>query len=137
MSLTNVDILKNSLLLALEKSLGIITTACKSAGCSRETYYNYLKSDEEFKEKVEAISEMQLDFVESAHLKLVKDGNPTNIIFHLKTKGKSRGYQESLITENVNKNLNKDMNYDYSKLTNDELDILRKIEEKLHPKEEN
>jgi transcriptional regulator of acetoin/glycerol metabolism len=47
--MTKTDILKANLLEALEKSLGVVTTACSKVGCSRETFYKYCKEDEEFK----------------------------------------------------------------------------------------
>jgi hypothetical protein len=92
--MTKSDILKNNLLQSLEKSLGVVTSACKSAGCSRETFYKYCKEDEEFKSKVEDISNITLDFAESQLHKQIMDGNTTATIFYLKTKGKKRGYVE-------------------------------------------
>lgn len=108
------DTLKENLLKALEKSLGIVTTACQSVGCARNTYYEYLKTDEEFKAKVEAIAEMQLDFVESSHLKLVKEGVPASVIFHLKTKGKKRGYQENIDVTSKGDKLENNLNISVS-----------------------
>lgn len=92
--MTKQDILKAALLKALEKSLGIVTSACKSAGCARNTFYEYCKDDAEFKEKVEDISNLTLDFAESQLHEQIKDGNTTATIFFLKTKGKKRGYVE-------------------------------------------
>jgi hypothetical protein len=92
--MTKSDILKESLLEALEKSLGVATSACKSVGCSRETFYRYCKEDEEFKKNVEDISNIALDFAESQLHKQIMDGNTTATIFYLKTKGKNRGYIE-------------------------------------------
>lgn len=92
--MTKSDILKANLLQAMEKHLGVVTTACKSAGCSRETFYKYCKEDEEFKTKVEDISNITLDFAESQLHKQIMDGNTTATIFYLKTKGKKRGYVE-------------------------------------------
>ena len=92
--MTKTDILKESLLEALEKSLGVATSACKSVGCSRETFYRYCKEDEEFKKNVEDISNIALDFAESQLHKQIMDGNTTATIFYLKTKGKNRGYIE-------------------------------------------
>ena len=92
--MTKTDILKGALLKALEKSLGIVTTACKSADCSRETFYKYCKEDEVFKGKVDELSNITLDFAESQLHKQIQDGNTTATIFYLKTKGKKRGYIE-------------------------------------------
>jgi|TARA_R110000822_G_scaffold81181_1_gene193026 hypothetical protein len=104
--MTKTDILKRSLLEALEKSLGIVTSACKSAGCSRETFYKYCKEDDDFKRDVDELSNVALDFAESQLHKQIRDGIPSSTIFYLKTKGKSRGYiekQELDITGNIQK----------------------------------
>ena len=92
--MTKSDILKENLLESLEKSLGVVTTACKSAGCSRETFYKYCKDDQDFKDKVEDIANVTLDFAESQLHKQIMDGNTSATIFYLKTKGKNRGYVE-------------------------------------------
>ena len=85
---------KKALVEALEKSLGVVSTACKAAGISRDTHYRWLKEDPEYKAQVEELSEVALDFAESHLHKLIKDGNPAATIFFLKTKGKNRGYVE-------------------------------------------
>ena len=92
--MTKTDILKKSLLEALEKSLGIVTSACKSVGCSRETFYKYCKEDDDFKVKVDELANLALDFAESQLHKQIKEGVPASTIFFLKSKGKSRGYIE-------------------------------------------
>ena len=85
---------KKALVEALEKSLGVVSTACKAAGISRDTHYRWLKEDPEYKAQVEELSEVALDFAESHLHNLIKDGNPAATIFFLKTKGKNRGYIE-------------------------------------------
>lgn len=92
--------LKKAMIEALEKSLGIVTTACKSVGIDRGTHYNWLKDDEDYKKAVDSISDMTIDFAESHLHKKIKEGDTTATIFFLKTKGKSRGYVERY--ENVN-----------------------------------
>lgn len=79
---------------ALEKSLGIVSTACKSVGLGRTTHYQWLKDDEQYKEAVESVDGITLDFAESQLFKQIKEGNTTATIFYLKTKGRSRGYIE-------------------------------------------
>ena len=86
--------LKRAMIEALEKSLGIVTSACKSVGINRSTHYDWLKSDEDYKEEVESIEDIAIDFAESQLHKQIKDGNPTSTIFYLKTKAKKRGYIE-------------------------------------------
>ena len=85
---------KESILQALEKSLGVVTMACKSADVPRSTYYKWLKEDEEFTKAVKDIENIALDFGESQLHKQIKDGNTSATIFFLKTKGKKRGYIE-------------------------------------------
>lgn len=85
---------KKALLEALEKSLGVVSTACKQVGIGRTTFYNYLKEDAVFAAAVAEIEDVALDFAESALFQQIRDGNPTSTIFYLKTKGKRRGYIE-------------------------------------------
>jgi hypothetical protein len=85
---------KKAILEALEKSLGVVTTACKKVGVGRTQYYNWLKEDEEFAKEVDDIQNIALDFAESQLHKQIGDGNTSATIFYLKTKGKKRGYIE-------------------------------------------
>lgn len=85
---------KKALIEAMEKSLGIVTQACKLAGLSRETYYNYYNSDPAFKKSCEDCADIALDFVESHAHKQIADDVPSTTIFYLKTRGRSRGYIE-------------------------------------------
>ncbi len=85
---------KKALLDALEKSLGVVTTACKTVGCDRTTYYNYYNQDAEFKRAVDDIENIALDFAESKLHGQIQKGDTVATIFYLKTKGKKRGYVE-------------------------------------------
>ena len=85
---------KKALIEALEKSLGVVTTACKQVGIDRTTFYRYYKEDEKFKKQVDDLSNVAKDFAESQLFKRIQDGNPTATIFYLKTKAKDRGYVE-------------------------------------------
>jgi len=92
---------KQAMLEALEKNLGIVTISCKSVGISRKTHYRWLESDPEYKEAVEAIPDVVLDFAENKLFKAIQDGNITATIFFLKTRGKDRGYIERIQQEDV------------------------------------
>jgi hypothetical protein len=92
--MTNNDINKKSMIEALEKSLGIVTSACKAVGISRETHYRWLREDEEYFTAVKSIEDVALDFAESQLHKQIKEGEVSSTIFFLKTKGKRRGYVE-------------------------------------------
>jgi len=85
---------KKELIAALQQNLGIVTDACKQVNITRDTYYRWLKEDEEFKKKVDELEDIALDFAESMLLKKIKEGDTTAIIFYMKTKGKKRGYIE-------------------------------------------
>ena len=85
---------KKALLEALEQSRGVVTSACKKVGISRVTYYVYYKEDEEFRNSVNELHNVALDFAESQLHRQIKDGIPSSTIFYLKTKGKRRGYIE-------------------------------------------
>ena len=92
--MNKVEQLKKRLIEALEKSLGIVTTACKKVDCSRTTFYQYIKDDEAFAKEVRDIENITLDFAESKLHEQISEGNTTATIFFLKTKGKGRGYIE-------------------------------------------
>lgn len=87
---------KPLLLGALERSLGIITSACRMVNISRETHYRWMREDKRYKDDVDMISEMVLDFAESKLHEEIKGNNITAIIFYLKSKGRHRGYVESV-----------------------------------------
>lgn len=79
---------------ALELSMGIVSMACKNTNTSRTQHYYWLKHDKVYKQAVEDVKDMTLDFSESALYTQIKKGSVPSIIFHLKTKGKDRGYVE-------------------------------------------
>ena len=87
---------KERLLEALERSLGIVTPACKEVGISRDRFYEYYNTDPEFKRKVDDINEITLDFVENQLLKAIKNGDMKGITFYMKYKAKHRGYKDDI-----------------------------------------
>lgn len=86
---------KKRLLEALEQSLGVVSTACKSLNLDRSTHYRWMEKDEEYAKEVRRIEDVTLDFAEHALHKQINDGNTSATIFYLKTKGKKRGYIET------------------------------------------
>ena len=85
---------KKALLKALEKSLGVVTTSCRKSGIGRTTFYDWYNNDINFKEQVDDLQNVALDFAESALHKQIGDNSTAATIFYLKTKGKKRGYIE-------------------------------------------
>lgn len=113
-----VDNIKRQVLEALEEYNGIVSTACKSIGLARSTYYLWLNEDIEFAKQVNEITEVAIDFVEGKLFEKINgvsvqsgenvyDVPPsdTAIIFYLKTKGKNRGYKETSEVKNINVNV--------------------------------
>jgi len=85
---------KANLINALESSMGVITTACKKVGIHRSTFYKYYNEDLEFKQQVDDIGNVALDFAESKMFEEIQNGNASLIKFYLERKGKKRGYVE-------------------------------------------
>ena len=109
---------KETLLQALENSLGIVSTACNRTGISRSSFYKWYHEDEEFRKKVDDIDNVKLDYVETKLFKNIENEKEKSIIFYLQHKGHKRGYVQK---QNIN-------------LTSNEEDI-KKIEiEIIEPK---
>ena len=85
---------KKAVLIALEKTFGVVTTACKNAQIGRTQFYQWIKDDQEFAKQVTEIQEVALDMAESQLHKQILEGSTSATIFYLKTKGKKRGYVE-------------------------------------------
>ena len=68
--------------------------ACQEVGIDRQTYYNLLSRNPNFKKSVDDIQNIAIDFVENSLMRNIKAGDTTATLFYLKTKGKCRGYQE-------------------------------------------
>ena len=79
--------------------MSYVSRASTKTGISRDTHYRWIKEDPEYKYKVWEVSEELLDLAEAALLKEIKKGNIRAIIFHLRTKGKGRGYTFSNIQD--------------------------------------
>ena len=88
------------------KTFGNVTQTCQIIGIVRQTYYDWLKQDAAFKERIDSIKpedymEAKKDYIEAQLLKLVAKGNPAAIIFSAKTLCKDRGYVERTETVNI------------------------------------
>ncbi len=85
---------KRAMIEALEKSLGVVTTASKKTGITRQSHYDWMREDKEYNIAVKELKGLALDFGESALIRRMKEGSDTAIIFFLKTQAKDRGYVE-------------------------------------------
>lgn len=96
---------KTEFLEHFSKCYAIIKTACDNAGITRQTYYNWMKTDEEFARRVKLIQDEQVDIVEKRLLTNIQNGDTTAAIFFLKCKGKDRGYGNPEVGDKVDANL--------------------------------
>ena len=71
-----------------------ISATCIALGISRNTLYSWRKASKKLDELMTDVEESLIDFSESKLMEQINNGNITAIIFHLKTKGKNRGYVE-------------------------------------------
>ncbi|MCR5658952.1 MAG: hypothetical protein K6G25_06465 [Bacteroidales bacterium] len=104
-----------------------VSATCIALGIDRKTLFNWRNADEKLNEMMCEAEESLLDFSESKLMEQINDGNLTAIIFHLKTKGRGRGYVEQT---DVNANVK---TFDLRPLSDNELDALREF---YHSKEE-
>lgn len=86
---------KQEMLLALEKSLGIVTPACKAVGIARQTHYRWLGEDELYAKLVKDVQMTKRDFTESAVFQLVQKGNVQATLYANRI-NKDRGYSDSM-----------------------------------------
>ena len=92
--MTKTDTQKKAMIEAMSKTLGVVTTACKQVGISRETHYRWMREDTDYAAACNDTENITLDFAESKLHEAIMEGNIAAIIFFLKTKGKIRGYVE-------------------------------------------
>ena len=86
---------RDEFLAAFKKRCGMATYACKDVGIDFVTYHHWRKKFPAFDAECDRIANEDCgDFVESAMMKRIQEGDTTAIIFYCKTKLKSRGYTE-------------------------------------------
>jgi|TARA_R110002020_G_scaffold448292_1_gene661038 predicted DNA-binding transcriptional regulator AlpA len=85
---------KETMIEALEVSLGIVTEACNKTGLSRTQHYKWYNEDEDYKQKVDSISNKFIDFAETHLKKQIESGSVQATTFFLRTRGRKRGYNE-------------------------------------------
>lgn len=83
---------KQAFLKAYQANLCMVTKTCKQIGISRTQYYFWIQDDPDFSAAIDMAEAGQIEFVEDALLKRIKEGSDSSIQFYLKTKGKKAGY---------------------------------------------
>jgi len=116
---------KAAMIDALVISHGIVFDACMMVGISRPCHYSYYKNDEYYRELVDGIKEVALDFVEGKLMDNINKGYEASIIFYLKCIGKKRGYIET-------REIIKDIHLRFNELTDEELEHkIRQISQRI------
>ena len=119
------DAQKEAMVEAMVKALGVVSSAVKIVGISRETHYKWYREDESYKQRIDDVDNVALDFAESQLHKQIVAGSTAATIFFLKTKGKRRGYieRQEIIATNTNINHEAEpMSPEEIKKMSDELD---------------
>jgi hypothetical protein len=71
-----------------------VTAACRATDICRAQVYSWRKADPSFEVAFIEATEQDLDYTESQLKKNIKAGKEASIFFHLKCKGKKRGWVE-------------------------------------------
>ena len=79
---------------AIYESKGILASAARRLGCTRQTVHNYVNKFQTVKAAYEDARESNIDYVEGKLMYAIEKGHVPAIIFFLKTIGKNRGFVE-------------------------------------------
>lgn len=80
----------------IDKHRGNVTSVAKELGVSRRTVHRRINESVTLQEKLEQARQTMLDNAESVLYNAVLAGETSELIFFLKTQGKSRGYTEKV-----------------------------------------
>lgn len=92
--LINMRLSKKTILTVYKKKGGNISATCDALGIARKTFYAWKNKHPTLAEELSEVDESLVDFSESKLVKLISEENVTCILFHLRTKGRDRGYIE-------------------------------------------
>ncbi len=81
------------------KKAGNVAATCDAIGCSRTAFYKWRDKSKKLREMLEEVDESLIDLAESKLMENIDAGEVTSLIFFLKTKGKNRGYVETVKNE--------------------------------------
>ena len=73
-----------------------ISATCNQMSMSRRNYYKWIDQCPEFKEEIEMAQDTLIDMAETKLQQNIAQGKEASIFFFLKTKGKDRGYIETI-----------------------------------------
>jgi len=82
---------------ALDRHMGFIAHAAKYLGMSASLMSQRINKSPELKDRLHTILQIKLDYTESQLERKIKDGNLSAIIYFLKCKGGSRGWNNDTV----------------------------------------
>lgn len=92
---------KKIFIVELINSLNNITVACQKTGIGRTTYYLWVNTDPEFVTEIKRAEEEFLDWLEQCAKDRILKGSDRLLELYLKKKGKSRGFGDEQINQNI------------------------------------
>lgn len=98
-----MDTIKKAMIESMEATGGNVQLSAKQVKISRQTHYNWMDNDPEYKKQVDDVKEACIDIAEGELRSQIRQGNVTAIIFYLKTQGRGRGYGD---VQEINMNAN-------------------------------
>lgn len=81
----------------LEKQMGNVSATCRAVKVSRRSFYNWVNDSPDFAHGVDEVQEALVDRSESILYQTIEKGGRDGLIatlFHLKCRGKARGWVE-------------------------------------------
>lgn len=121
----------NQVVRALIATGGNRTEAAARLKCARQTVQEYIARYPEIERLLEEINEVELDYSEGKLRKLIRKSDKAAIFFHLKCKGKDRGWVER--REHTGKGGGPIQTQDLTGLSDNELLQLRALVAKTTP----
>ena len=85
---------KKAMILALVKTLGVVSRAADMVKINNATHYTWMKEDKRYARAVEESKNVVDDYLETSLLSLALEKNPQVLLHIAKTKLKYRGYGE-------------------------------------------
>jgi len=115
------------------KSSGNISFLCQQIGINRKTFYRWMENDPDFREKILSEDEAFTDMAETQHHNLVAAGHYPSVQFHLRTKGKDRGYAERPEQVAINQmNISQEMKITIVHTREDDAEFLKEFEDEIN-----
>ena len=115
------------------KAKGNISHICNQLGMARKTFTRWMENDPDFREKILAQDEALTDMAETQHYNLIAAGHPPSVQFHLRTKGKDRGYVERVEQEFTGQmNIAREIKITVVHTREDDTEFLKEFEEEIN-----